>query len=147
MNIKNLYLWLLIAAVLMFCVQILAVIVYIYSFISLVWDDPLLKGVEPERETLFYAIFLLTSVVLTVACSIGLQVFFIAWVALLLYIPTPQDVAALALAWDQWNHLDAVTGWFIKHGWYINYEQTVQIMVITAMLYITGLFYFIRLWL
>jgi len=245
--IKNLYLWLLIAAVLLLSIQIIGVVIYIYSFIPypLVWSDPFSKGVEPKRDPLFFAIFLATSVILMalsvkwvlpwlsspdnrrkfkfwlglesawsflmvfcffkwttyrypfwnvlpyenatwlqpffcVVCGLALlskiffseveifyrrwqsfankkvyprwysyaaQLVFIGGVVLLFYIPRPQDVTALALVWDQWNHLDPVAGWFIKHGWYVNYEQTIQILVMTSIAYIIGLFYFIRLWL
>ena len=63
---KNLYLWLLIAAVLLFSVQILAVVIYIYSFIpfSAFWLDPFFKGVEPTRDALFYIVFVVTNIVL-----------------------------------------------------------------------------------
>jgi len=245
--IRQLYWWLLIAAVLLLSVQVLAVVIYIYSFIpfSAFWSDPFFKGVEPSRDALFYVIFLATNLILMalsvkwvlpklssmetrrtfklwlalegvwcflivfcffkwttyrypfwnvlsyenstwlqpffcVICalallskiffpeiekffsrcqsflsmeayprwySIALQALFIAGVILLLYIPRPQDVVALALAWDQWNHLDQVAAWFIKHGWYANYEQVVQFLVMLAVIYIVGLFYFIRLWL
>ena len=63
---KNLYLWLFVAAVLLLSTQVFAVIIYIYSFVPLVWDDSFLKGVEPERESFFYAIFLMMTVALTV---------------------------------------------------------------------------------
>ena len=53
-----------IAAVLLLSIQILAVVIYIYSFIPSLWNDPFLKGVEPRRDALFYAIFLGISVVL-----------------------------------------------------------------------------------
>ena len=242
---KNSYLWLLIAAVLLLSIQILAVVVYIYSFIPLVWDDPLLKGVEPTRDPLFYAIFLGLNVVLMalgvkwvlpkldspemrckfdlwlgleslwcflmmfcffkwttyrfpfwsvlpyensawlqpffcVVCAlavlskiffpeidniyrrlvleagqgsflsryiIALQVVFIGGMVVLLYIPKPEDVVALAFAWDQWNHLDRVTGWFLQHGWYLSYEKTIRWLVMGTVAYLVGLFYFIRLWL
>jgi len=75
------------------------------------------------------------------------QVIFILSVVLLLYIPKPEEVTALSLAWDQWNHLDTVTGWFIQHGWCISYEETIQLLITGAILYIIGLFYFIRYWL
>lgn len=246
-ELKNYYLWLLIAAILLFSLQITGVVIYIYSFIPypLIWSDSFSKGVEPKRDPLFFAIFMAVTVVLMalsvkgilprlnspdnlrkfklwlalesvwaflmvfcffkwttyrypfwnvlpyenstwlqpffwVVCAlsllskiffseiiilykrlqiegaqesflkryiIALQAIFIAGVAFLLYIPRPQDVTALALVWDQWNHLDPVAGWFIRHGWYLNYEQTVQILVMTAIAYIMGLFYFIRLWL
>jgi hypothetical protein len=244
---KKSYLWILITAVLFLSIQIVSVVVYIYSFIPYpsFWSDPFLKGVEPERDTLFYLIFLAASVVLMalsvkfvlpkmsspnfcrklkfwlvlegvwcflmvfcffkwttyrypfwnilpyensawlqpffcVVCAaaalskiffseieisfrrvqtlgamksfprwpaIAAQVLFFAGVALILYIPKPQDVTALALVFDQWNHLDPFAGWFIKQGWYINYEQAVQILVLAAFVYVVGLFYFIRCWL
>jgi len=237
--------WSLVSGVLLLSTQIIAVVIYIYSFIPLVWNEAYLKGVEPERETLFYVLFLGVSVVLMtlgvkwilpkmsspdfrrkfnlwlalegvwcflmvfcffkwtsyrypfwnvlpyenpswvppffcVVCGLSIisKVFFpeinnfykhlqsfvavercprlytiafqalsIGGVVLLLFIPNPQNVTALALVWDQWNHLDRVAGWFIRQGWYVNYEQTVQILVVLAIVYIVGLFYFIRLWL
>jgi len=245
--VKNLYLWLLIAAVLLLAVQFLAVVIYVYSFIpfSAFWSDPFFKGVEPSRDALFYVVFVVTSIVLMalgvkwvllrldnsdtrrkfklwlglesvwcflmvfcffkwttyrypfwnilpyenstwlqpffcVVCalaalskiffpeierfyshqksflsikayppwySMALQVGFIVGVGVLLYIPRPQDVVGLALVWDQWNHLDALAGWFIRHGWFLGYEAIIQILVILAMVYIVGLFYFIRVWL
>jgi|GEM_PF-2191733 hypothetical protein len=244
---KQLYLWLLIAAVLLLSIQILGVVIYVYSFIPFpaIWSDVFSKGVEPKRDPLFYAIFLATSMALMVlsvkwvlpkmssldfrrkfkfwlgmegvwcflmvfcffkwttyrypfwnvlpyenstwlqpffcvVCGaavlskiffseleiffrylqtlgamksyprryiIVLQVLFWAGIILLLYIPRPQDVAALGLVFDQWNHLDPFAGWFIKQGWFINYEQAIQILVLMAFIYIVGLFYFIRLWL
>jgi hypothetical protein len=244
---KKSYLWFLITAVLLLSTQTVAIIIYIYSFIPYpsFWSDPFLKGVEPERDTFFYLIFLTTSVVLTalgvkwvlpkmsspdfcrkfkfwlalegvwcflmvfcffkwttyrypfwnilpyensawlqpffcVVCgaavlskiffseieiffrraqtygamksfprwfNIAAQILFCAGAALLLYIPRPQDVAALGLVFDQWNHLDPFTGWFIKQGWYISYEQSIQILVLIAFVYIIGLFYFVRWWL
>jgi len=235
----------LIAAVLLLALQIVAVVIYAYSFIPLVWDDSFKKGLEPNRDALYYAIFLGTAVILTVlgvkwvlpklsspenrrkfkfwlgldvgwcflilfcffkwttyrypfwnvlpyenptwlqpffgvVCALALlskiffpevehfyrrvcsyagrdslsrwytvvwQVIFIAGVMVLLYIPRPQDVTALALVWDQWNHLDRFAGWLLKHGWDVNYEQTIQILVGTAIVYVVALFYFIRLWL
>ncbi len=229
----------------MLSIQILAIVIYIYSFVPLVWDDSFVKGLEPNRDALFYLIFLGLNVILMalsvkwvlpalsspdtcrrfklwlalefiwcflmvfcffkwttyrypfwnvlpyenptwlqpffwVVCGLALfskiffpeienfykrlqteagkelflsryvivlQAIFIWGVVLLLYIPRPEDVTALALAWDQWNHLDPVAGWFIKHGWWINYEETIQILVVMAIVYIVGLFYFVRLWL
>lgn len=234
-------------AVLLISVQILAIVIYIYSFVpySAFWSDPFFKGVEPDRDALFYEIFLVTNMVLMVlgvkyvlpgldspdtmrkfkfwlalegvwcflmvfcffkwttyrypfwnilpyensawlqpffcvVCgaaafskiffteieiffrhvqtygavksfprwhTIATQVLFIAGVAVLLYIPRPQDVTALALAFDQWNHLDCFAGWFIRQGVYVSYEQAIQILVLMAFVYIVGLFYFIRWWL
>jgi hypothetical protein len=245
MMFKNSYLWLLIAAVLLVSVQVLGGIIYIYSFFPLVWDDSFLKGVEPNRDVLFYAIFLVMTTGLTALGVklllpkfnspdvrskfkfwLGLEVFwcFLIWfcffkwttyrypfwnilmyenqgwlrpffwavcagallskiffseiehfyrrlqvlaakesflkhyifllqavfigaVGILLYIPKPQEVAALSFSWDQLNHLDHAAGWFIKHGWYVSYEQTIQILVMGAIAYVIGLFYFVRLWL
>jgi len=244
---KSLYVWLLIAAVFLLSIQIVAVIIYIYSFIPYpsFWSDPFLKGVEPQRQSLFYAVFLFTAVILmvlsvkwvlpqlrlpenlrkfkfwlvlesvwcfliffsffkwatyrypfwnilpyenstwlqpffVVICSLALlskiffpeidnffiylktyarqkylprlhtilmQIIFVVGVILLLYVPKPQEVTALSLLCDQWNHWDHFTGWFIAHGWYLNYEASVQIVVITAIIYVIGIFYFIRLWL
>jgi len=245
--IKKLYWWAMITAVLLLSIQILGLVIYIYSFIPYpaFWNDAFSKGVEPKRDTLFFGIFLTTSVVLMamgikwllprfsspdtrrkfklwlaleggwcflmvfcffkwttyrypfwnilpfensawlqpffiVVCVMSLlskvffpeverfyaatqayagrgswprwlgtlgQIIFIAAVFGLLYIPRPQEMTALALAWDQWNHLDRFTGWFIKQGCYISYGQSIQILVMLAVVYIVGLFYFIRLWL
>ena len=239
--------WMLIAAVLLLCVQIIAVVSYIYSFIPYpqIWNDPFSKGVEPKRDPLFYLVFLFSSFslmavgakwvlprledpdnrrkfklwlaleslwsflvlfgffkwvtyrypfwnILTydnpdwvrpffiVVCilallskiffieieafykrlrgwastgvlpwgfGIVLQALFIAGVAVLLYIPEPKVVTALSLAWDQWNHLDHTAAWFIRHGWYFSYEAIIQFLVMMAIAYIVGLFYFIRRWL
>jgi hypothetical protein len=232
---------------LLLSIQIIAIIIYIYSFIPYpsFWSDPFLKGVEPERETLFYLIFLTGSVLLMalsvvfvlpkmnspefnrkfkfwlglegvwcflmvfcffkwttyrypfwnilpyensawlqpffcVVCggailskvffyeievffrrlqaygakktcprwfTAAAQVLFFLGIALLLYIPRPQDVTALSLAYDQWNHLDRFAGWFISKGWFISYEQCIQILVLISFVYLAGLFYFIRCWL
>ena len=244
--IKKSGLWPLITAVLLFSIQIIAVVIYIYSFIPYpsFWSDPFLKGVEPERETLFYLIFLSACVFLMVLgvklvlpkmgspefcrkfrlwlvlegvwcflmvfcffkwttyrytfwnillyenpswlqpffcvlCAgavlskiffseieivfrrlqglaakplprwfiITAQVILGAVLAVLLYIPRPQDVTALALVYDQWNHLDHIAGWFIRQELFLSYEQIIQILVLAALLYIIGLFYFIRCWL
>ena len=244
---KRRYLCLLIAAVFLLSIQAISVVIYIFSFIPYPasWSDPFLRGVEPQRDSLFYIIFLATNVTLMALgvrmalpmmaspdfrrkfkfwlvleggwcflmvfcffkwttyrypfwnilpyensnwlqpffcvvsaaavlskiffveieaffrrirsfavikpypfwCILALQVLFLAGVALLLYIPNPKDVTALALAFDQWNHLDRVAGWFIQQGWHINYEQTVKLLVLSAFLYIVGIFYFIRRWL
>src|SRR5437870_948007 len=58
---KNSYVWSLVAAALLLSVQLTAIIIYIYSFIPLIWDEPFLRHVEPERDTLFYAVFLSAS--------------------------------------------------------------------------------------
>lgn len=245
--IKRFLWWALIGAVLLFSIQIIAIVIYIYSFIPfpVVWSDPFSKGVEPKRDPFFYIMFLVMSVGLMalsvkwvlpklnspdirrkfkfwlalegiwcflmmfcffkwttyrypfwnvlpyensawlqpffcVVCGLAvlskiffpevenfyrrmqtlvnresyprsytivLQAIFMMGVFLVLYIPKPQDVTALALAWDQFNHIDRFAGWFIKHGWYINYEQAIGILVAMAIVYLVALFYFIRLWL
>ena len=244
---KNSYLWALITAVLLLSLQILGLVIYIFSFIPYpaFWSDPFLKGVDPNRDPLFFAIFVITAGILMILGVIGVlpkfdqpdfrrkfklwlgleslwcflmvfvffkwttykyafwnilpyenptwlqpffnvtcamailskiffpeiesfykrwkpvldverfprwyaiagQVIFVGGVVVLLYIPRPQDVSALALVWDQWNHLDRFTAWFIKHGLYISYEGAIQILITMAIGYIIGLFYFIRLWL
>jgi hypothetical protein len=242
-TLKNYNLWLVVAAVLLLTIQVLGFVIYICSFVPLHWDDSFLEGLEPTRDTLFYAVFLGASVVLMAAgiqwllprlntqenCRkfhlwlwlevlwsflmvfclfkwttykypfwnilpyenhswlapffwgvgglsllskiffpevdkfygrlknsgeriahwyvVPLQFLFIVAIIGLLYIPNPKDVVALALGWDQWNHLDYVTGWFVKHGWYISYEQTVQFLVASAVVYVIAVFYFIRRWL
>lgn len=66
MNLKSSHIWLLITAVLLLSIQIIAIVIYIYSFIPLVWSDEFLKGLEPTRDTLFYGVFLSTSTALTI---------------------------------------------------------------------------------
>ena len=244
---KKSNLWLLICAVLLLSIQVIAIVIYIYTFIPYpsFWSDPFLKGVEPERDTLFYLVFLTTGIFamalgvklvlpkmsspdfcrkfrfwlalegvwcflmmfcffkwttyrypfwsilpyensawlqpfFCVTCAaavlskiffteieiffrrvqawgaikpyprwftVAAQVLFFTGAAILIYIPDPRDVTALALVFDQWNHLDHFTGWFIRQGWFISYEQAIQILVLMAFAYIAGLFYFIRCWL
>lgn len=237
--------WLLIFAVVLLSIQVLAVVIYVYSFIPLVWDDTFLKGLEPTRDTLFYGVFVAVNIallvlgVLLVLPRLGspqawhgfqfwlclesfwcfltlfcffkwttyqypfwnvlpfenrgwlvpfwwvvcvlmflskvffpeiqnfynrlkvlghqaayprrfiavLQAAFWVFVIILLYIPNPKDVAALALAWEQWNHLDPVAGWFLSQGWFLSYEQIIQILAGLAMAYIIALFYLVRFWL
>jgi len=244
---KNLNTWLLVTGALLLSIEIIALVIYASTFIPYpsYWSDPFLKGVEPERETFFYLVFLAISFVLTglgvkyvlpqmsslgfcrkfkcglvlegiwcflmvfcffkwttyrypfwnilpfenstwlqpffcLVCGASLlskiffveinacwqqvpsyagmksypqhvvttfQIIFWAFIFLLLYVPHPQDISALAFAFDQWNHLDPFTGWFIKQGWPINYEQSIMVLIGLCLAYLVGVFYLIRLWL
>ncbi len=60
---------LLTAFTLLASVQVLIVVIHVYSFIPIPWPSPVPPGLEPERENFFYIIFL------TLICSIGVAAF------------------------------------------------------------------------
>lgn len=54
--------WIITAGALLFALQVLIVCAHVQSYIPIHWKAPIPQGLEPERESLLYAIFLLSAI-------------------------------------------------------------------------------------